>query len=69
MFYTAMIEGVSHGEVFKLSGRWRWARQDGKGVETYSRTNRMFTVRQHIARLNRVPVAQVRLVKQTKAER
>ncbi len=68
MFYTAMIEGVSHGDVFKLSGRWRWARQDGKGVETYNRTSRIHSVRQHIARLNRVPVTQVRLVKQTKVE-
>jgi len=65
--YTAMIEQVSHGEVFKLYGRWRWLRPNGKGVEVYVRTARMLTVREHIGRLNRVPVSQVRLVKQVKA--
>jgi len=66
--YTAMIEGKAHGDVFKLYGRWRWLRQDGKGVEVYHRRARMLTVREHIARLNRLPVSQVRLVKQPKVE-
>jgi hypothetical protein len=65
-FYDVIIDGKPHGEVFPCDGRWRWLRPNGKGVETYHRRARMLTVREHIARLNRVRPADVRLVKQCK---
>lgn len=60
--YEIRVQGEPKGDVFKHSGRWRWQR-DGRGTETYHRRARLLTVREHVARLCRVTIADVRLVK------
>ena len=67
MFYRSMmVDGKPHGEVWKARGKWHWFKE-GRGIETYNRTARMLTVREHIARLNgHKLIHQVRLVRQPK---
>jgi hypothetical protein len=62
-FYRIEVSGDPKGEVFKLSGRWRWARLNNKGIETYGRTSRLIDVRAHVARLCRVHVGETSLIK------
>lgn len=62
--YTVKIDEQAHGEVFKVSSRWRWLRPSSKGIETYHRGATLMTIRAHIARLNRRMVGDVRLVRQ-----
>ena len=61
-FYRVEVNGRACGQVFRLSGRWRWERPNG-GIESYGRRALLLDVRAHIARLNRTHVADVRLVR------
>lgn len=62
--YRVEINGQPHGDVFKLYSRWRWVRPGAGWIETYSRGARLITVRQHIARLNRVSVPNVKFIRE-----
>lgn len=60
--YQVTVQGTPKGEVFKNSGRWRWYCPP-RGIETYHRRAKLLSVREHIARLCRVQVADVSLTK------
>lgn len=59
--YAATFRGEPKGQIFKVSGRWRWERPANKGIETYHRIQGLHAVRAHIARLCGGSVAEVKL--------
>ncbi len=63
MGYGVTFRGEPKGQVWKMSGRWRWERPAGKGIEPYSRGHGLIVVRRHIARLCGGIVADVKLTR------
>lgn len=60
MTRRAIVTEHDRGAVWKAKGRWHWQR--GRiAVETYARSATLIDVREHIARLFRVPVEQVQI--------
>jgi hypothetical protein len=61
--YAVQVSDQRKGEVFRVRSRWAWARPNNGGVEVYCRGARLLTMREHIARVTRTKLSDVRLVK------